>query len=125
MGTNLASTTPDTSASVPYQVILPSITGAGVVLNMRMGTKYATITQALADAGFLTDDVIETMRTLFYSEPGNAVNINLPPTVSAVNLSGGWDSIFSTTPYMTNLQGSLTVTSGRLTVQYLVIHCKK
>lgn len=88
---------------------------------MRMGTKYATITQALADAGFLTDDVIETMRTLFYSEPGNAVNINLPPTVSAVNLSGGWDSIFSTNPYMTNLQGSLTVTSGRLTVQYLVI----
>ena len=119
---NLASTTPDASAFVLYQVILPPITGAGVVLNMRMGTTYATITQALADAGLATGDVIETMGTLFYSEPGNAVNINLAPAVSAVTLSGGWDAIFSTDPYMTTLQGSLTVTSGTtLTVQYLVI----
>ncbi len=122
---NLASTTPDRSQSVAnYQFILPPITGAGMVRNLRMGTTYPTITQALADAGLQSGDILETMGTLFYSEPGNAVNMDLSshvPAVTDITLSGGWDPVFSANPYMTTLQGSLTVTSGILTVVNLTV----
>ena len=117
----LASIAPDTSASVAnYQFVLPPITGAGVVRNARTLTTYGTITQALADPALTALDTIETMGTLFFSEPGNAVNMTFPGTLT---LSGGWDAIFSADPYMTTLQGTLTAggAGGTLVVDRLTI----
>jgi len=119
---NLASTTPDPGASASvanYQFVLPPVAGAGVVRNLRLGTTYATITQALADGGLLAGDIIETMGVLFYSEPGNAVNVAFP---GALTLSGGWDTAFGANPYITTLQGTLDIIgTGTLIVQNLII----
>ncbi|MDA8083866.1 MAG: multicopper oxidase domain-containing protein [Nitrospiraceae bacterium] len=117
---SLASAVPDTSTSVGYQVILPPVTGAGVVLNVRTGTKYPTITAALA-GGIQANDTLETMGVLFYSEPANMVDVTF---AGLVNLSGGWDAGFSTNQfYMTPLKGALTVdaTGGPLVIDRYII----
>ncbi len=121
---NLASTLPDTSASVlNYQFIFPP-TSAGVVRNLVLATTYPTITAALADPALASGHTIETMGTLFYSEPGNAVTVDLSghvPPVAGITLSCGWDPTFVTNPYMTTLQGKLTLVTGTLTVDRLTI----
>ena len=118
---NLVSTTPDTSVSAAYTLVLPPVTGAGVAFNPALlsPNTYPTITAALADPLLtLPTQVIETMGVLFYSEPGNAVNVTF---AGALTLSGGWDPLFASNPYMTNLQGALTSSGGALTVLNMTV----
>ncbi len=122
---NLASTTPDpgaTASFADYLFVLPSSV-TGIARIQRTLTNYGTLTEAFAAANPqapspVDGDVIQAIGVVFSSEPGGNLPINI---IGAATLSGGWDPAFNSNAAMTTLQGSLTVTTGSLTVDKLTI----